>query len=427
MTIQVIFHHADDQPLTSRFLMARHSVVDRHQEMVAFKLVFREASTGSLHFRDSQTDTCEVLPDAGKLNFARIVGDLRCFINIDADLLQSDLVEHLPRSQVVCIISNRMEATEPLLQRIGALRENGFVFALSDIDIPVISPLVSGFLPLADIVIWDLHKMTLDQIAHMPLEAAFARKKRLADNVETPAQFEHCLLHGFDYFQGYYFAQPVIAPDSALTPTQVTITDVMALITADAESAAIEERVKQDVSLGLNLLRLVNTAALGAHRIDSLRQALMMMGRNQLLSWMQVMLYTQAKENAPSVKPLLIMATTRGKLLELITQRHRLGNRSMADTAFTVGIMSLMDTLFNLPMTTILRQIAVVQEVSNALLYRQGYFGDLLRFVEATERLEDTEHILQTMRKFQLTCPVLHRMQAEAFDWSNEITRSIHH
>ena len=61
---------------------------------------------------------------------------------------------------------------------------------------------------------------------------------------------------------------------------------------------------------------------------------------------------TQSRAN-----PELMLATTRGRMLELLAKKLRPSQRNIADVAFTVGIMSLMDTLFGIPMSEILAQI----------------------------------------------------------------------
>ena len=60
------------------------------------------------------------------------------------------------------------------------------------------------------------------------------------------------------------------------------------------------------------------------------------------------------------------MATTRGRLLELMTLTLRPGDTEGANTAFTVGMMSLMDALFSVPMHEILDRVEVSQEVRAA-------------------------------------------------------------
>ncbi|HSY27917.1 MAG TPA: EAL domain-containing protein, partial [Burkholderiaceae bacterium] len=160
-------------------------------------------------------------------------------------------------------------------------------------------------------------------------------------------------------------------------------------------------------------------------RVDSLSQALVVLGREQLRRWLQIMLYAEPCKTGQSVAPLLLLATTRGKMLELMTQKLRPGNRNNADTAFTVGIMSLMDTLFSMPMQVILEQIAVVEEVSDALLARRGFYGDLLKLAEYLERIEEAEPLLMPMlRKLRLSSDDLYDLEVASFEWSDSVLHS---
>jgi EAL and modified HD-GYP domain-containing signal transduction protein len=101
------------------------------------------------------------------------------------------------------------------------------------------------------------------------------------------------------------------------------------------------------------------------------------------------------------------------------------GERGMADRAFTVGIMSLMDTLFSLPMENILEQMPVAAEVRDALLSRQGVFGDMLKLVEYIERVQESGPMLRpALRKLNLTSDDMVEMEVAAFEWSDSVARS---
>jgi c-di-GMP phosphodiesterase len=201
---------------------------------------------------------------------------------------------------------------------------------------------------------------------------------------------------------------------------------LMTLLSSDADSIEIERAIKKDISLCFNILRLVNTPAVGArHRIDSIGQAVLVLGRNQLQRWLQIMLYAEPCKKGQSMTPLLTLAATRGKLLELIAQHIEPRNRSMADVAFTVGIMSLMDTLFSIPMEEILEQISVVDAVSEALLHRHGHYGDLLKLAEQMERIEEAGSMLdELVDKLQLSGEDLYNLQLSAFEWGDSVARN---
>jgi len=94
------------------------------------------------------------------------------------------------------------------------------------------------------------------------------------------------------------------------------------------------------------------------------------------------------------------------------------------DIAFTVGIMSLMHTLFGVPMDQILEQISVAEEVKDALQRRSGIYGEMLRLAEDIEHIEEAGLMLApALKKLQLTSDELYAMQVAAFEWSDSISQ----
>ena len=107
----------------------------------------------------------------------------------------------------------------------------------------------------------------------------------------------------------------------------------------------------------------------------------------------------------------------------LIACKLNPGHRGIADTAFTVGIMSLMDTLFGQTMESIFDQISVADEVREALLYRTGKYGEMLQLAEYVECIEEAGRLVApTLRQLGLSIEELNVLQLEAFAWSNSIS-----
>jgi EAL and modified HD-GYP domain-containing signal transduction protein len=172
-------------------------------------------------------------------------------------------------------------------------------------------------------------------------------------------------------------------------------------------------------------MRLVNTPAfMTTQRIATLRQAITLLGRRQLQRWLQILMYAESGKPDSLMSPLLSLATTRGKLLELMSQKVMPRNQLAADTAFTVGIMSLMDALFATPMVQLLAQISVADEIKDALIHRTGIFGGMLTLVIDLETMANQGSVLTTsMEKFQLRLEELRNMQMQAFEFSDGIAQ----
>jgi EAL and modified HD-GYP domain-containing signal transduction protein len=146
-----------------------------------------------------------------------------------------------------------------------------------------------------------------------------------------------------------------------------------------------------------------------------------------LQRWLQILLYAKPGGEVELSSPLLQMATTRGKLLELMALKTRPAQKAHAETGFTVGIMSLMDALFSMSMDDILDTVDVPEEVRCALLRREGDFGDMLKVVELVENPRKGNELRQTLRRLGLTVGQMREIELAAFEWVNELAQEVPH
>jgi EAL and modified HD-GYP domain-containing signal transduction protein len=241
--------------------------------------------------------------------------------------------------------------------------------------------------------------------------------KLLAEKVEYIDQAMHCQGLGFDLFQGYYFARPVILTGKRADTSKLALMRLIGLVLEDADTPEIEQVFKHDPSLSYNLLRLVNSVAMGMrNRISSLRQAIVVLGRQQLQRWLQLLLFVNPGGDMHS--PLLELAATRGKLMELLAIAQSPQNRDSHDRAFMTGIMSLLDTLLGMPMEEVVKQVSLASDVEKALLNHEGMLGNLLLLVEKLEQndFDAAEGLLADM---QLNLGHLMQAQIEAMHWAH--------
>jgi c-di-GMP phosphodiesterase len=412
-------------PRMKEIFLARQPILDRQQNLFAHELLFRNANQGAAQITSDLSATASVIAHAAQLGIDKTLGDTLGFLNVDAAVLMSDIVKFLPRERVVLEIVETMEVTPEVYARVAELVTKGYRFALDDVIAD--TDQVKQLLSLIEFIKIDLRDMPLSALLKLTPQFKLAGKKLLAEKVETQEEFQTCLDLGFDYFQGYHFARPQIISGKKLAPSKLSILQLMNLLTSDAENSEIEKAIKRDVALGLNLLRLVNTPAAGARqKIDSLSQALLLLGRRQLQRWLQITLYAEPNNKGHCMSPLLSLATTRGRLLELLVEKLHPGKRALADQAFTIGIMSLMDALFGLSMTEILNQVPVADEVSEALLNRSGYCGEILKLIEYLEQFKEcANQVPQLLNKLELSTDDLVNIEMAAFQWSDSVTRSV--
>jgi EAL and modified HD-GYP domain-containing signal transduction protein len=405
-------------PLGKEFFLARQPILDRDQQLIAYELLFRNANTGTAGVNEDLFATASVIAHLAELGLDHVAGDVLAFVNIDAAALQSGILAVLPPEKVVLEILETVQVTPQLLAQIRDMKVAGFTFALDDV-VEYSAP-VASLLPLISLVKVDIMGMPRHVLSSLVRSLAAPGRKLLAEKVETQAEFNLCKTLGFDYFQGYYFAKPVVLAGKKLTPSELALLHVLDLIERDADIDQVEQAIKHDALLGLNLLRLVNTPSFGAQgHVNSLAQALRMLGQKQLKRWLQILLFAKAGQGGAFGSPLLALAPTRARLLELIAEKCYPGQGDVAQTGFTVGILSLMDTLFSLSMLALLEKIMVTEPVRTALLERQGPYGHLLRLAELLERGDVLA--AADLQRLGLTLDVLNRLQLQAFEWASKI------
>lgn len=396
--------------------LGRQPILDRNQHIVAYELLFRSSSQSlSASVTDDMLATAQVITHAfSELGIASVLGDKKGFINFSADLLLSDMIELLPQDKVVIELLETIQVDEQIISRCRELKAMGFSLALDDFGGD------SQFEPLFDIV--EVVKFDLPQMGQEALEKHVNHIKRwpvklLAEKVEDIDQAVQCKGLGFDLFQGYYFARPVVLSGRRADSSKLALMRLLGLVLEDADTPEIEQVFKHDPSLSYNLLRLVNSVAMGMRsRISSLRQAIVVLGRQQLQRWLQLLLFVN--QGGDMQNPLLELAATRGKLMELLATALSPQNRNFHDRAFMTGIMSLLDTLLGMPLEEVVKQVNLASDVENALLKHDGKLGKLLLLVKKMEQndFDAAEGLLADM---QLNLGNLMQAQIEAMNWAH--------
>jgi len=409
------------------FFLARQPILNREQELIGYELLFRSAAFGPANVNDDVSATASVIAHASELGLNNVIGSLHGFINVDATVLMSDFINFLPSDKVVLEILETVKVTPELVKRVTELSRAGYVFALDDVIAE--SEDIAQLLPLVKIIKIDVMELDASKLLKLSVHFKRAQKMLLAEKVETVEQFRDCVTFGFDYFQGYYFAKPVILQGKKLEASKIVIMHILTLLVRNVDNGEIVRYIKRDVALSLTLLRLVNTPVYGFMKhIDSLGQALIVLGRRQLKRWLQILLFANTEKEKHSLSPLLILAATRGKILELITEKVRPGRRKMSEIAFTVGIMSLVDALFGIRMEAILTQITVSEEIRDALLFRTGFYGEILQLAEWTEKADKTvAEMNDLLTGLQLSVEEFYALETEAFEWGNNISTNMGH
>ncbi len=184
--------------------------------------------------------------------------------------------------------------------------------------------------------------------------------------------------------EGDWFMADPPKPTGAQAASRALSLQLAALIAADAHTQEIEALLRKDPTLSYHLLRLVNSLGMGVGRkITSFSQAILILGRQQLRRWVNLMLFA-ARPGDPRSHMLLARVAVRGRLLEQIA-RARGQDKAAQDQAFIAGMFSLLGVLFGMPLQEVLAPLTMSDAVQEALLEYKGELGLMLRLCEAVE------------------------------------------
>ena len=404
------------------FFIARQPIVDRKESLYAFELLFRSGNRAAeAGVVDDTQATARVMVNAfEEMGIAEVLGAHKGFINLDATFLHSDIVELLPRQQVVLELLETITINDAVIARCRELKAMGFSLALD--DVLELRDEIKPLLGMVDVVKLDL--MQIDAVLLPALVKEFKRYpvKLLAEKVEGREQARQCMEMGFDMFQGYYFARPeTLSGKGTADTSKIVLLRILTLMLSDAENTKIVEAFKEHPTLAYNLMRMVNSVGTGlTTKIRSLNHGLIVMGRRPLQRWVQLLLYASGKEGG-AVSPLMQLAATRGKLMELVAQQMRPHDLDYADRAFMVGMLSLLDILMDEPLSAILARMNMQEDVEAALLERGGELGELLVLCENLEA-GDIATVQEKLRtRPGLTADVLNEALLGALRWANNI------
>ncbi|HUO44402.1 MAG TPA: EAL domain-containing protein [Burkholderiales bacterium] len=402
--------------------LGRQPILDRRSAVVAYELLFRSSQhQDAADIIDYSAATAEVIVNSFcELGLQTVLGEQRGYINVNPAILASDVINLLPKNQVVLELEQGALQDEAVVGRCNELKQQGFRIALEGVH--QLSPAVTKALATADVIKVDMTRVDPAALGGLAGALRALPCLKLASKIETVAQAEQCMKLGFDLFQGYYFARPEILAGKRADTSKLALLKLLSLVTGDAEMHALEEEFKRHPKLSYNLMRMVNSAATGLTRkIASLRQGIVILGQQAIARWIQLLLYTTAARDGAEANPLLLLVATRARTMEAIALHIHPNYRDYADRAFMVGLMSLLDTLLQMEMSEIIAQLSLPDDVRGALLTRSGPLGLLLRLMEEKEK-NNVDEVSQLLAQLPaLALADLVRYELEAAGWANSI------
>jgi c-di-GMP phosphodiesterase len=363
--------------------VARQAIFDRDLSVVGYELLFRGAAahtTAQFTDRD-QASTRVILDTFLELGLDQIVGQTPAFLNLTRSFFLSTHNIPLPRERVVLELLEGEHVDAPLVESVRGYAQSGFRIALDDF---VYDDKMIPLLEIADIVKFDVLEHAPSQLEQQVRKVLPYNVVLLAEKVETPEHFEFCKDLGFDLYQGYFLCRPNTVAGHRIAPNRLATLRLLAkLQDPNVEMTSLEQIIREDLSLSYKLLRLINSAFYGLpHRVESIRQTLVLLGVQQIRAWVSLLTLSQLEDKPDE---LMVTAMVRARMCEQLALRAQVPH---PEVYFTVGLFSTLDALLDLSMEDLLQSLPLSEELRDALLVRSGRMGAALDCVVRYERGE---------------------------------------
>ena len=379
-----------------KLFIARQPILDEQEKIFGYELLYRPSYKLIQHQIDDFHATSHTLV---ALFHAADVDELlmhkKGFINVDAQMLASELLDFIPQKIVLEILESvDLAQMEPQLRH---ARKRGFTLALDDfICTPEGLEYLREFGTFFDIVKFDmLHQNTeLDLIS----QALKIVQKRgaipLAEKVETQEEYEKYKNLGFKLFQGYYFAKPQLHCTKIINPTKLKILEILNI---DCESPQkIANAIKNEPDIALLLLRLVNSSFFALRKeIASVQQAIAYIGVENVRKWLLLLLYAKSEPD-PNNNAILQSVKVRADFMAKMAEELAIDS----EKAYLTGILSLVDVVLGVCKEEVLVKMRFLdKEVEEALLQGRNIYAKLLEIAQMFEKgdFDSVQRIAQAL------------------------------
>jgi EAL and modified HD-GYP domain-containing signal transduction protein len=398
--------------MTSEVFLGRQRIVDAEREIFGYELLYRGGPDQMSAFDDPDAATrCVMERVFLQWGMEHVVGDRFGLLNASASLIVNGMHEAMPPEGMIIEVREPEPFDEFTIDALRRARMNGYHFALDNVN-RVGDLEHSELLPHASIVKIELttaHRGELDRLI------AVARDRSpgvlvVAEKVESQDEFNRCIDHGFDLFQGYHLHEPEVLRRPARRATRRSAQALHAALQAEVDVSDIEAIVASDPSLAFRLLTAVNANAFGLDRqVASLDEAIAMLGVSSLrrLADLLASSIDAVDDDAVDHVDAVLRGVARADLVSSL-----LADTDLVRPGVTAALLSVVDRLYDDSLGELIGELPMSDSTVRAVLHGAGPVGRALDVARACEN--DDRTLLETLEPGR--CDELLELHVRAVD-----------
>ena len=393
--------------------VARQPIFDREYNVVAYELLYRNSIVNSYKGKIADDVVTSILIANAYLTFGieNLIGDNVAYINFDKKLINLGVVELLNKESTVIEILETVVPDKKFIAKLKLLKKNGYKLALDDYTI---SYKYDSITAIVDLVKVDFRLNTKDEIIYIVEKLKKINKEILAEKVETQEEYHWAKNLGFDYFQGYYFAKPMIKKRKYINNNALQYIRLMReLEKKEPDFSKLSNIIKLDVSLTYKLLKLVNSNSIIINPIRTIKQAITTLGIKALEKWLSLAVI-QSMVKIETIE-ITKCALARSNFLMNVAKNSIMVEYE--DELSLIGILSILDIVLDMDMKVIMNSLPLEINIKDTLLGRYSRYSEAVKLCFSYEKGEFKNAVIAA-KNIEYNLGNLQKHYIESLNWA---------
>jgi c-di-GMP phosphodiesterase len=404
--------YSTEAPQLARYA-ARQPILTPEERVFGYELLFRSGAENHFSCSDPTDATRSVIDMSSLLGLGVLCDNTLAFINCTREILLSEFITLLPPENLVLEVLSSVPPDEEIMLACSQLKKTGVKIALDDYTVDDPREPLAYF---ADFIKVDLKQTSLTD-AGIIVASHRAVCRMIAMKVENRQDFQFAKKAGFQLVQGYFFRRPqMVRTWTGSSNRAIHLAILNAVLKPDLDLEQVEDLIKKDATLCFRLLRYLNSPMFGFRsEICSVRQALMILGENEVRRWCRLAVTIEMAQNRTS--DLMLSALTRGRFCELL-------GPNLVDGAidlFLLGLLSMMDSILEIPMASVVSALSINQDIKLALLRKECNLTPLYNLMLAVEAGEWFT-VTNLCEEMHLSEMLVSDAQWKAMEWAQQVS-----
>ena len=355
-------------------------------------------------------------------NSERVRGSLN-FMTFTTTLLMKKVPHLFDKEDLVIQIDDSVIIHPLAMHFVQMFKKEGYRIAVNDFQF---APRYVALIDQIDYIKLDFASMSDTSLANLVEIANGMGKHCIACNVDTEELYQKALSYGVSELEGEAVAAKLASQAHDSSYLQSSFFRLLIAVSKDEPDIdEIEQIISMDATLTYALLRLANTVQFATrNRTTTVHQAVMNIGITQLQRWIYLLCASNEQGEVDEFfEEFLKLSFMRANFCSALLNHTNRVPISKND-AYLMGMFSTLDYLIDAPIEVTLEQVAISDDIKNALLHREGPAGALYALVQCYEDA-DWESVTRLCDALGIAPNLLTSLYFECMEQAEDIWKSV--